>query len=95
MPELVKRIGYSIVKSFHKLIEVPIDNLLRCAIPAEFLPLETFTCLVDGNSKTFISTLKELRWDLFRTKVMEREKLPTRGTFIPPLKNVLTIHPGG
>ena len=79
----------TIVKSFQKLGEVPInsDNLLRCDIPTEFLPLETFTCLVYSNSKTSIRTLKELRWDLVRTKVMEGEKLPpTRGTFIPHLK---------
>ena len=79
------------IKSYlaQKLGEVPIDsdNLLRCYIPTEFLPLETFTCLVYSNSKTSIRTLKELRWDLFRTKVMKGEKLPpTRGTFIPHLK---------
>ena len=57
----------TIIKSFQKLGEVPIDsdNLLRCDIPTEFLPLETFTCLVYRNSKTSIRTLKELRWDLF------------------------------
>ena len=36
----------TIIKSFQKLGEVPIDNLLRCDIPTEFLPLETSTCLV-------------------------------------------------
>ena len=77
----------TIVKSFQKLGEVPIDNLLRRDIPTEFLPLETFTCLVYSNSRTSIRTLKELGWDLFRTKVMEGEKLPpTRGSFIPHLK---------
>ena len=34
-------------------------------------------------------TLKELRWELFRTKNMEGEILPpTRGTFIPHLRRV-------
>ena len=46
----------TIVKSFQKLGEVPIDsdNLLRCDIPTECLPLETFTCLIYSNSKTSI-----------------------------------------
>ena len=52
-------------------------------LPAQYRPLEHFICKV-YSQQTTIDTLLSLRWELFRKKNLEGEKLPpTRGTLIP------------
>ena len=52
-------------------------------LPAQYRPLEHFVCKVYSQQST-IDALPSLRWELFRKKNLEGEKLPpTRGTLIP------------
>ena len=62
-----------IIKSFQMLGEVSIkwNELMDCEIPIEFIRLEKFTCLVYCSMKTSIRFLKNLRWELFRTKILD------------------------
>jgi len=51
-------------------------------IPTQYRPLEHFVCKVYSQQST-IHALPSLRWELFRKKNLEGEKLPpTRGTLI-------------
>lgn len=53
------------------------------SIPERFRPLERFICRV-YSERSEIDTLPTLRWELFRKKNLEGEKLPpTRGTLLP------------
>ena len=52
-------------------------------IPVLYRPIERFICKV-YSEQSHIDTLPELRWELFRKKNLESEKLPpTRGTLLP------------
>jgi len=79
-----------IVRAFtsmgHDLNSVPTackDLLDDRNLPTQYRPLERFVCKVYSQQRT-IDALPSLRWELFRKKNLEGEKLPpTRGTLIP------------
>ena len=59
------------------------DLLDNANLPAQYRLLERFVCKVYSQQST-IDELPSLRWELFREKTLEGEKLPpTQGTLIP------------
>ena len=58
------------------------NNLQDGELPEEVQPIENFTCSVYYNEGP--STVPALRWELFRSRNLEGEKLPpTRATLMP------------
>ena len=74
------------VRSLQQLgtLDLTIDDLQNDKLPSSVAPLEVFLCQVYAPKNCDLRSIPELRWELFRSKNLEGEKLPpTVATFYP------------
>ena len=70
-------------------LNLSINDFNDRELPAVLKPLEEFICTVYRSNDCVISSISELRWELYRTKNCEGEKLPpTLASFYP---HILTL----
>ena len=62
-------------------------DLVDDQLPEHVRPFEKFTCQAYSDSSTYLVTIPDLRWHLFRTKNLEGKNLP------PPQLSLYLISP--